>query len=73
MPSPATLLIGVAALLLLLLHLQAQGVDLLCLHSQPLEQRLARLLVAAEATKAGAVRVLLAAVDAESHGVPSYL
>jgi hypothetical protein len=70
MPSPAALLIGVAGLLLLL-HLQPHGVNLLGFHPKALEQGLAGLLVAAEATEACTVGVLLAAIDAESHGAPS--
>jgi hypothetical protein len=72
MPSPAALLIGVAGGLLLL-HLQPHRMDLLGFHAEALKQRFTGLLVAAEPAETCTVRVLLAAVDAESHGVPSYV
>jgi|TARA_A200000159_G_C7249827_1_gene308257 hypothetical protein len=64
------LLVGIA-LWLLRLHLHPHGLDLLRFNSQPLKELLARLLIAAESAKAGAVVELLAAVDAESHVAPS--
>jgi len=70
--SPTTLLVGVA-LGLLGLHLEAHGVNLLGLNPQALEELFTGLLVAAEATETGPIRVLLPAVDAESHGSSSSL
>jgi hypothetical protein len=64
------LLVGVA-LGLLCLHLKAHAVDLLRFNSEALKELFTGLLVAAETTEASAVRVLLAAVDAESHDAPS--
>lgn len=68
--SPAALLIGVA-LWLLGLHLEPHAVDLLCFNAQALKQLFARLLVATKSAESGPIGMLLAAVDAESHGCPS--
>ena len=70
--SPAALLVGVALLGLLRLHLQPHAVNLLGLNSEALEELFAGLLVATETTETGAIGVLLAAIDAESHGAPSF-
>jgi len=69
--SPTALLVGVALLGLLGLHLQSHAVNLLSLDSKPLQELLTGLLVAAESAETGAIGMLLAAVDAESHGAPS--
>ena len=50
---------------LLRLHLQPHAVNLLGLNSEALEELFAGLLVATETTETGAIRVLLAAIDAE--------
>ena len=68
--SPASLLIRVS-LRLLRLHLQTNAMNLLGLDAEALEQLFSRLLVATETTEASAIRMLLAAVDAESHVAPS--
>jgi len=71
--SPAALLVIIALRGLLRLHLQTHAVNLLRLNSQALQQLLTWLLIAAEATEASPIGVLLAAVDAESHGAPSFV
>lgn len=68
--SPTSLLVGVA-LRLLALHLESHAVDLLGLDAEPLKQLFTWLLVAAKPAESGSIRMLLAAVDAESHGTPS--
>jgi hypothetical protein len=54
---------------LLRLHLQTQGMNLLCFNTKSLEQRLTGLLVAAESAETGPIGVLLSAVDTEPHAV----
>jgi hypothetical protein len=51
--------------------LEPHAVDLLCFNAQALKQLFARLLVATESAESGPIGMLLAAVDAESHGCPS--
>ena len=53
------------------LHLKAHGVNLLGLDPQALEKLFTRLLVTAKAAETGPIGVLLAAIDAESHGMSS--
>jgi len=66
--SPARLLL-ILIVLLLCLHLQTHGMNLLCFDAKSLEQRLTGLLVATKPAETGSISVLLSAVDTESHFV----
>lgn len=58
-------------MVLLRLHLQAYALDLLRFNSESLQELFTGLLIAAEPAEARAVRVLLAAINAEYHVRPS--